>query len=389
MKKIVGIASIMMVHGTALTMDKLGVQARYAGYETYTQVLPHDVKFSVLLPYLTAGDVTTVTENVANYFITLRGGTVNIPDLLPPIIKALSTKFKENPLKIALRLNKAGLTEAKNWIAQFEDDLVALIAEEVPQKVLAHNYSFAELLLNYDIQYGLEPHFLERMICSSPDSLFTLLLNNPVSRKALLPVLGEVWKHYAENRELKIKKLAQVFGLKTLMDRANFSYLSSSSTFSETFRDLAPYLKEHPEDMVVVVEQLQRVPFDLLDATILQTLDERGRNLFMNLIECGTVKSILHNQLRILGSLYDVNARDNKGQTALMLAAQHGDLETVKFLLENAPVSVLIEDKAGKTVFTYARGNALMEDYLSKYLKRPLTSLFKGYRGASMASAAC
>ncbi len=379
MKKIVGIASILMVHGTALSMHKLSV---HAGYETYTQVLPDNVQL--------AGDVTTVTQSVANYFITLRGGTVNIPDLLTQIIDALSTQFKENRLKIALRLNKAGLTEAKNWIAQFEDDLVALIAQEVPHRVLARNYSFAELLLNYDIQYGLEPHFLESVICSSPDSLFTLLLNNPVSRTALLPVLSEVWKYYVENRESKIKKLAHVFGLKPLMDGAYFSYLSSSSPFSrETFRDLAPYLKEHPEDMVVLVKRLQRVPFDLLDATTLQTLDEGGRNLFMNLIECDTMKSILHKQLRILGSLYDVNAQDNKGQTALMLAAQHGDLETLKFLLENAPVSVLIEDKAGKTVFTYARGNALMEDYLSKYFKRPLTSLFKGYRGASMASAAC
>ena len=50
------------------------MQARYAGHETYTQVLPDDVKFPVLLPYLMTGDVTTVTQNLANYFITLRGG---------------------------------------------------------------------------------------------------------------------------------------------------------------------------------------------------------------------------------------------------------------------------------------------------------------------------
>ena len=62
----------------------------------------------------------------------------------------------------------------------------------------------------------------------------------------------------------------------------------------------------------------------------------------------------------------DINTKNNKGETALMLAAERGEYELVRWLLSNGSQIHLI-DRQGGTAFTYALKNIMLPNSKFKF----------------------
>jgi ankyrin repeat protein len=65
--------------------------------------------------------------------------------------------------------------------------------------------------------------------------------------------------------------------------------------------------------------------------------------------------------LTLIQAGVDINAQNNDGQTALMMAANRGNFSSVKLLIEMG-VNVNIQDAEGKIALDYARSHS-QDDY--------------------------
>ena len=305
---------------------------------------------------------------------------------MPQIIDTLSARFKQNPLIIALYLNKAGIPEAKEWLDDRRDELKKFI---VSSYGVTAEFPLIELIRAYN-KHGsfFDSDFIANAVKSGSPALLKLLLKSltemafvsPVKRNGRsFPAVSSIWEEDARNRELKIGMLAEALGLGSLIQ----FYQEYDSKVKEPFTPeilnaLKPYLRKHPNSLVYLVRLLKTIPKELQDSEIMNARDENGQNVLMFFITMSLLLPdllpILHKELPVLTSLVNVNVQDNNGLTALMLATAFGDLDTVKYLMEKAHADATIAEKHGFTALTYAnelpKASPEIKNYLTKHVSQ-------------------
>ena len=379
MKSFLGIA-VIIIPVTILSMGN-GPSSEKGVEETSS-----DLKLSTVVPHLSGSDVAIAAENFSNYLKTAKLPAQIVKGLLPQIIDTLSARFKQNPLIIALYLNKAGIPEAKEWLDDRRDELKKFI---VSSYGVTAEFPLIELIRAYN-KHGsfFDSDFIANAVKSGSPALLKLLLKSltemafvsPVKRNGRsFPAVSSIWEEDARNRELKIGMLAEALGLGSLIQ----FYQEYDSKVKEPFTPeilnaLKPYLRKHPNSLVYLVRLLKTIPKELQDSEIMNARDENGQNVLMFFITMSLLLPdllpILHKELPVLTSLVNVNVQDNNGLTALMLATAFGDLDTVKYLMEKAHADATIAEKHGFTALTYAnelpKASPEIKNYLTKHVSQ-------------------
>lgn len=131
---------------------------------------------------------------------------------------------------------------------------------------------------------------------------------------------------------------------------------------------------------------------------MLASRNSHGRTFLMEtLLHPGLRALILPRIPQMISQGADIDAQDKYGYTALMYAAEKGDLELADKLLANganpyasgvhvsspsAEAAALVYQGSRQiSAITLARGNAAMEEIFAKHLRKPLAEIFEFHGG--------
>ncbi|CAL5363354.1 unnamed protein product [Camellia sinensis] len=143
--------------------------------------------------------------------------------------------------------------------------------------------------------------------------------------------------------------------------------MTDSSSYIESHRRLGDYMPLHINAIQGDIQSAMRI-INNEPAAIWMPISTEGESMLITAVRSVRRNELVARLLDMLSAEDLADQRDNLGRTALHVAAEVGNLEAAKMLVDHNCDLLIIEDKEKQTPIIYATKTANMEMHVSYWI---------------------